>query len=1645
MKRIHVYQSIFSILLLLLFLSYALGSENRINSFLTSIRALALTTEVPVANFSFTPDNVCANTPIKFTNTSIGTDLTYEWDFGDGGKSTAKDPSHTFSTATGGDTRTFTVTLTVNEGTESTVVQKTVTVKEIPSLNVNSDAGSADFENLKYFIVCENEASEFAFYNAAGSTEKNMLYQIDWGDGSPLFSGPTWTELKHTYAEGIYSITYSVTPENGCKVSKKYGVFIGSNPAVGLGNPGNTNVCVGETLTFPITGAENNPEGTKYTVTFSDGSAPQVFTHPAPASVSHTFTSTSCGSFADGLQNSFSVKIVAQNPCAISQATVVPIYVSEPALPVIAAPLEPVCVDTDITIGNETDFQTEVSTNGSCSQDGNFIWEISPSTGWTLQQGSSLGSRPNPNAPNSWNSGSTNIVPKFSTPGTYTVKLITGNRCGIKEVVRTICVIPKPEPSFTLEETQVCGPAIVKATNTSNDMGVCGTGTMTTAWTVSYSRGTCGTSSNWEFTGGSDQNSESPTFLFTNPGIYTIRLTIDSSCGRVSTEEKVTVLAPPTVSIDPIPDSCGPVIVTPKASITTCESDTPTYKWTFEGGVPATSTSLDPGPVTFSTPGPKSITLEVSSSCGATIAEKTFIVSEIPTANAGADDEICNGEEIQLNGTIDGGTGPFTYAWTSIPASSISDGNTASPTVKPTQTTTYTLNIIDSKGCKTTDEIEIKVIPAPIIQFDLPDQEICSGELTQEVILSSNPSGENITWTSAANGVGGVSEGGTSMIPVQTLVNTTGKPIDVIYTALIASSTQESCTVVPAEYTIRVNPEPTYTDDNLSICSDQSFDYTPSDATIGSTFIWSVVSPPGITGATNSTQRATSIMQQLSNTSTAPLTAIYTVTPFLGACPGDDFELQVTVQPAPSIVFSEPDQTLCTGSSSQSVLFSSDVAGASFSWTANGNGVAGVIPSGTGSELPQQLLTNTTSRPITVEYQISVLTNTGGRCSGIPGIYRITVNPSLTLAEQISDYNGFQISCSGADDGFITLDPSGGNGVYAYSWTGPGGFTSSSKNISNLAPGSYQVTIADEFGCSISKSYQLTEPQPLLASVVSTTDILCAGDESGAIAISVSGGVSSPPYQFEWSRNGVQLPVNIQNISGIPAGTYEVKISDANGCFEILSGIQVTEPAVALLIDFTKTDISCYGANDGSLDLDVRGGLPPYTIDWTFGSGQSSFDNLGPGDYTLTVADQSGCSRTQTITIKDAPLFKTEPEIQHITCFGENNGSIQLNLEGGVGRTAIRWDHGAELENLFNLSAGFYGVTIKDETACEIRSEFNIVEPAILKLESSISDALDCVNPLSGGIDLAISGGTPPYLIKWSNGQITEDLTEIPAGQYAVAVVDAAGCTVNGTFDIKRPPGLAITAFRSFNIECEPRMIEEEIKITVSGGIAPYTIQWSGGTVSTDLRTMTTRTPGFYEVVVTDGKGCMTRQSFQVENFDLIAETEIESAGFEQYNAFLVNFEIQFINKSFGEISSYYWNFGDGSESFEENPKHTYSAEGEYEIVLTVTDIFGCSVQVKKKISVLDYYLVMPNVFTPNGDGVNDYFFPKFIKIESVEFWVLNKWGETIFYTDDLNSPGWDGQINQELAMPGNYVYKVKFSTLDGRTQTRTDLFLLLK
>src|SRR5690606_27816006 len=257
----------------------------------------------------------------------------------------------------------------------------------------------------------------------------------------------------------------------------------------------------------------------------------------------------------------------------------------------------------------------------------------------------------------------------------------------------------------------------------------------------------------------------------------------------------------------------------------------------------------------------------------------------------------------------------------------------------------------------------------------------------------------------------------------------------------------------------------------------------------------------------------------------------------------------------------------------------------------------------------------------------------------------------------------------------------------------------------------------------------------------------------------------------------------------------------------------------------------CYNANDGFIDIQVKGGQPPYDILWDFGSSQTAFDNMGPGIYTVTVKDNVGCSTVMPVEIIDAPIFKITPVVENISCHGAQDGSIQLNMEGKGPQSTIRWDHGEEVENLFNLSAGSYGVTITDPEGCLIRQEFNIIEPAPLVLESQITDALDCLDPQSGGVQLQVSGGTPPFTFQWSNGANSPTLSDLSSGQYSVEVADASGCVISGLFVVKRPEQLSVTAFRTTEASCEPRAIQEEIRISVNGGVAPYTINWSGGSV----------------------------------------------------------------------------------------------------------------------------------------------------------------------------------------------------------------------
>jgi len=678
-----------------------------------------------------------------------------------------------------------------------------------------------------------------------------------------------------------------------------------------------------------------------------------------------------------------------------------------------------------------------------------------------------------------------------------------------------------------------------------------------------------------------------------------------------------------------------------------------------------------------------------------------------------------------------------------------------------------------------------------------------------------------------------------------------------------------------------------------------------------------------------------------------------------------------------------------------------------------------------------------------------------------PGVYQLTVTDQngcaisseeleilspdpIGLNASVSDFNGFGISCFGANDGSISLSPSGGTENYRISWTGPGDFTSNATAISGLSPGIYEVVLADENGCEERERFEINEPELLEVSLEDKEDVLCFGASTGSISINLSGGIPDT-YTLEWSRDGASIDLTSQNLENIPAGNYSLAVTDANGCTAVIPEIQILQPEAALEASLNQTPVSCFNANDANLSVDIEGGEAPYQVSWNIGSTQTEFSGLGPGFYQVTITDANGCSLTRETTIEDVPVFDVDPEVQQISCHGAADGSILLNLEGGEAPVRAIWDHGPEQSSLYNLGPGTYSVLLEDAKGCTIQRSFNIVEPDILVVVEQIQDALSCEDGQSGAIDLVVSGGSPPYNYNWSNGATSPGISGLTNGTYSVEITDQSGCFVSQTFRVNRPAPITIDMISTTSAVCEPREISETFEINVDGGVAPYAIEWSSGEVFDNGYQMKTDEPGTYTVTVTDGYGCTQSRSFEVDNSQVLVDGSFTSASFDSFGENLVNFDVQFINNSSGNIESYVWDFGDGNTSLETSPVHQYQEAGIYQISLTAFDSWDCATTSTFEIEILDYFLKVPNVFSPNGDGINDYFFPKFLYIEEISFTIMNKWGEIIFHTDDLDSRGWDGTYRGEKSIPGNYVYKMNFTTTDGREFSDNGALMLLE
>jgi gliding motility-associated-like protein/uncharacterized repeat protein (TIGR01451 family) len=460
--------------------------------------------------------------------------------------------------------------------------------------------------------------------------------------------------------------------------------------------------------------------------------------------------------------------------------------------------------------------------------------------------------------------------------------------------------------------------------------------------------------------------------------------------------------------------------------------------------------------------------------------------------------------------------------------------------------------------------------------------------------------------------------------------------------------------------------------------------------------------------------------------------------------------------------------------------------------------------------------------------------------NGCTKSHSVTITqPAAPLSLTSSQVN---VLCYGNATGSIDVTPSGGTPNYTYSWSN-GSLT---QDISNLAAGTYVLTTTDSKNCTTTLTVTISQPAAPLSSSVVETNIACFGNSTGGVNLTVNGGTT--PYNFSWSNSALS-----EDLNGLLPGQYIVTITDNNGCI-LKDTANLTQPLAPLSITLSKDDVDCFGALDGSIDATVSGGTTPYGFSWNNGSITEDIQNLGAGNYMLQVTDHNGCQLSANTTImQPSAIITTSTEVD-VLCYGEATGSINVSVLGGISPYQFSWNTGSTNEDISNLIAGSYTITVTDNNACTGVYSTSILQPAQpLTLSITHTDAL-CLGGQQGTTNLTATGGTAPYTYLWNNNQTAEDLTNLVSGYYYCMVTDNHGCidTIGAT--ILDPSNTMLPSITHTDVSCFAGS-DGTVDLTVTGGLSPYGYSWNTGAVTEDLNSLPT---GNYFVTITDGNSCQS-------------------------------------------------------------------------------------------------------------------------------------------------------------------------------------------
>lgn len=924
-------------------------------------------------------------------------------------------------------------------------------------------------------------------------------------------------------------------------------------------------------------------------------------------------------------------------------------------------------------------------------------------------------------------------------------------------------------------------------------------------------------------------------------GEYIVTVKDARGCMKMDT---ITIGEPPAVFVNIAADT----LICP-------DSNNGTAKAVVSGGTApftfAWSTGASIDSIINLSAGTYSVTVTDASGC---MAVDTIKINESPMMmmNIVGDEAVCgeNGKASVTAQTMFG-VPPYSFLWSN---------GMRTQTIIGLPAGTYSVIVTDANGCQAFDTINIV---ATILETTIRKQDVlCFGENSGYATVDVTGGTEPYTyaWSNAGttDSIGGLGIGtyrvtvtdanGCSAIDSVTINQPSDISLDIVADTLVCTGTNDGfakavVTGGTTPYTFAWSNAATT--DSIGNLGAGTYRVTVTDAN-GCTKIDSVtiVESPGITLQVESTE----IVCGAENNGEASVTVTGGQAPYTYAWSNGDTTNMIEDLTGGTYIVTVTDANGCSAVAEATVRIISDfgISVVPRNVLCNGDNSGSILVTPSGGDAPYTFnWSNGASSSELTNITVGTYTVTVTEANGCSLTQTVMITQPTALT---SNASGTNLTCFQANDGAASVVATGGTQPYSYAWSNG----RNTAQITGLAAGNYTVTVTDANFCTTTSSITITQPNQLTA-IVSSTNILCHGENSGSANVTILGGTS--PYSYSWSNGATTA-----SIANLTAGTYTLTVTDAKECTTSVT-VTINEPT-ALQLSLTVNNIVCTSEQIGSISTVVAGGVQPYTYAWNNGATTASISNLPGGTYSVTVTDANGCTMSDTTGVAQIPNLELTTTKTDVTCFGEADGTATVMASGDAEPYAYLWNTGDTTAMVTGLTPGTYTVTVRGAAGCIGEDTITIAQPAELALSLSKVNP-SCNDGANGQATATPTGGTSPYSYTWDNGASTAVITGLSAGTYNVTVTDANECSTTGMVTIEEPDSLTVT------LEITQGTCQDEtggsITATPAGGTGPYTYKWSNNQTGATISNLG---QGTYSVTITDANSCTTTGSIILNAFN---------------------------------------------------------------------------------------------------------------------------------------------------------------------------------